>query len=293
MIRNFSYASEEFIHYFLSATLAGGMLSRSRLDTSVQVGSPTPSFPVVLLSSSGKSMRRLRENLLSSSDISDFACLFIEGDLDKGLKEGADLTVASSWSSAPISLLEHDRVIAPTADPSQSKTNVVSASLLIPPPSILGLSFSETVLACCDPPIFRPDWEICITNRIMHPSMALEMLEKLSFSRDTIFASQYGFQDLKNILLVPSCRYFPIEKTTRRNENGKKQSENDENEANIKHEKDLPPESENDENEADIKHEKDLPPEVGQPTVSGRFWSHKPSMERTLSVTVGYPYHRL
>ncbi|KAI5664014.1 hypothetical protein M9H77_23337 [Catharanthus roseus] len=49
----------------------------------------------------------------------------------------------------------------------------------------------------------------------------------------------------------------------KRNENGQKQSENDE-------------------NEADDTHEENLLPEVGQPTTENRSWSHKPSLNRNL-----------
>lgn len=33
----------------------------------------------------------------------------------------------------------------------------------------------------------------------MHPNMALEMLEKPPLPRDAVFASQCGFQDLKDL----------------------------------------------------------------------------------------------
>lgn len=48
MIRNCSHACEEFMHYLLSAPLAGGLSSGSRLNASMQAGSPTSSLPSTL-----------------------------------------------------------------------------------------------------------------------------------------------------------------------------------------------------------------------------------------------------
>lgn len=45
MIHDCPCIGEEFIRYLLSATLAGGLESGSRLSVSAQVGSPTPSLP--------------------------------------------------------------------------------------------------------------------------------------------------------------------------------------------------------------------------------------------------------
>lgn len=44
----------------------------------------------------------------------------------------------------------------------------------------------------------------------MYPSIALEILEKLSIPRDTIFASQWGFQDLKDHFADYLCKYVCI-----------------------------------------------------------------------------------
>lgn len=154
MTRNFSYAGEEFMHYLLSTTLAGGMSLGSGLSASVQTSSPTSSLPststapvasipkcitttthgagntsivlyiwylafirsfshnvevylfgpVVLLASSCKSARRLREILLFSLQISNSVYHFIEGDPNKALEEGVDLTMGSRcqrWCLTP------------------------------------------------------------------------------------------------------------------------------------------------------------------------------------------------
>lgn len=51
------------------------------------------SYSVVLLAYPGKSVRRLREILLTSSQLSPSACPIMDGDTKKVREEGADLTV--------------------------------------------------------------------------------------------------------------------------------------------------------------------------------------------------------
>lgn len=134
------------------------------------------------------------------------------------------------------SVLEPRRVAALTANLSWSDINVIPASLTMPLPSISGVPIFETGLGLLvtnkgkevlfpfnagpsspvskaimdqhdvlplvrssDPPMFLPDWGIHINNRVMHPGLALEMLEKLPLPWDVVFVSQCVFHDLKDL----------------------------------------------------------------------------------------------
>ncbi|KAI5671616.1 hypothetical protein M9H77_11980 [Catharanthus roseus] len=129
---------EEFMRYLLSTTLAGGLSSRSRHSAFVQVSSPTSSLfststaPAadgrrrILTVTHGKYVWRLREILLSSSQISESAWHFIKGDPEENFEEGG-LAVSST--------------IPPWANP-----NVVSAPFPAAQPSLCWVPVSEASL---------------------------------------------------------------------------------------------------------------------------------------------------
>lgn len=50
-----------------------------------------------------------------------------------------------------------------------------------------------------DPPVFCHDWGIHISNWIMHPGVALEMMEKLLLPQNALSASQCSFWDVKDL----------------------------------------------------------------------------------------------
>lgn len=156
-------------------------------------------------------------------------------------EEGADLTVAPCRQS----VLEPRRVAALTANLSQSNTNMILGYLTVPLPSISGVPIFKTgivllvtnkgkevlfpfnagpsclvgkaimdqhdvlpLVTSSDPPMFWPNWGIHINNRVMHPGIALKMLEKLPLPWDVVFASQCVFQDLKDLFkgsLIQVC----------------------------------------------------------------------------------------